>query len=92
MYFGLNWLFGSNDDTELLNDNIIKENEYFEQPTASKPFDYDEYQWYNPADWFGYYDKNMSSYEERKMAEKESQNRILFYIITGLFGIYLIRR
>jgi len=30
------------------------------------PHDYDEYQWWNPFDWAGNYDKDMDAYSARK--------------------------
>ena len=91
------WLFGK-DDEESLNDNIITENDFYEgqnsksETESELPHDFDEFHWLNPADWFGNYDKSLDAYEDRKRSENASQNRFYFYIIAGLFGIYLIRR
>ena len=91
------WLFG-NDDEESLNNNIITEDDFYGEQNSEKkeesklPHDYDEFDWYNPADWFGNYDKSLDAYNDRKTAENASRNRLYFYIIAGLFGIYLLRR
>ena len=91
------WLF-SNNDEESLNDDIITEEDFYEEQNSESetkselPHDYDEFDWYNPADWFGNYDKSLNNYYDRKSDEKATQNRIFFYIVAGLFGIYLIRR
>ncbi len=90
------WLFG--EDDESLDDNIITEEDFYEGQNSQEeegselPHDYDEFDWYNPADWFGNYDKSLKAYEDRKESESASQNRLYFYIIAGLLGIYLIRR
>ena len=91
------WLFGKNDE-ESLNDNIITEEDFYETeagekiPTKDLPHDFDTKSWWNIFDWGDNYDKSLDAYYERKSEEKASQNRIYFYIVAGLFGIYLIRR
>ena len=85
------WLFGKPNEEE------IAESDYFGDDTEqanenNTPYDFDDYDWYNPADWFGNYDKSLDDYNDRKKAENEKQNRIYFYIFAGLLGIYLIRR
>ena len=59
---------------------------------TEKPFDYDEFDWYNPFDWGGNYDKSIENYWARKRSEEKSKYNLYFIIVAGLFGIYLIRR
>lgn len=79
MYFGLNWLFNGEKDTNLKMDG------------PELPFDYDSFQWYNPFDWFGNYDKSVDAYNARKASESASKTRIYIYIASALLAIYYLR-
>ena len=65
-----NW-FGNSSEVDL--------GEYDVAPDL--PHDFDEYQWWNPFDWAGNYDNDLSSYQARKKQD------IIKYIMIGA-GLY----
>lgn len=79
--WGWNFIFGKKDNP--------LENE---EEEVQLPHDFDSFNMLNPMDWFGNYDKSLDDYHNRKADENASKNRITFYIIAGLIGIYLWRR
>ena len=56
------------------------------------PYDYDHYEWWNPFDLAGNYDKSIDDYNARKSSENQNQNRIYFYIASGLLALFLIKK
>jgi len=61
------WLKGDTlDNTIVADDKIVL------------PYNYDEYQWWNPFDWAGNYDKSIEDYKDRIQGEKEAYNKILY--------------
>ena len=80
-FFG-DWFKGNNNlETTIITDDQIV-----------LPYDYDEYEWWNPFDWAGNYDKSIDDYKARKASESTKQNKIIFYIASGLLAIFLIKK
>lgn len=79
------WFKGNNnlDTTIVADDQIVL------------PYDYDTYEWWNPFDWAGNYDKSIDDYKARKSNEsgKKITNIIVFTMVSAfIFEIFLRRK
>ena len=54
------------------------------------PHDFDSYEWWNPMDWFGNYDKSDDAYQQRKREQYRMWGA--FYIIAGLIGFWIYKK
>ena len=61
---------------------------------TEKPKDFDNYQWYNPADWGGNYDSDLNDYNSRKKEEliKKNTYQIVFFSLIAILGLYVIKK
>jgi len=75
------WLKGNSLDNTIIADNQIV-----------LPHDYDTYEWWNPFDLAGNYDKSIEDYKARKSSENQNQKRIYFYVASGLLALFLIKK
>jgi hypothetical protein len=58
------------------------------------PTDFDDYSWWNPADWGGNYDDDLTAYNSRKkeeLARKYWLTSMITIVIVG-FGVYVIKK
>jgi len=58
------------------------------------PKDFDNYSWWNPADWGGNYDTDLEDYNSRKKEEliKKNTYQIVFFSLIAILGLYVIKK
>ena len=71
-----------------------EENSAAEQVGTEMPKDYDNYQWYNPADWGGNYDSDLDDYNSRKRSERirKDNYQIILFSFIAILGLYVIKK
>ena len=76
------WLFGAETSSAA------------EQVGPKMPKDFDNYSWWNPADWGGNYDSDLNDYNRRKKEEtiKKNTYQIVFFSLIVILGIYVIKK